>query len=420
MVKVNHCQVFLSLFSILFPLLKVLNNFFLWGPQEALRNILSNCLLWSAKDQNFVIKVILLSSSCKLSQTDANRLSQQNRKNVPKSPYLDKLLEYLPKAKTCSEQLKYEINLMLYLQSPTTKIRLLFDLFDFNKDGFLSQDELKYVIESAMKKSSMKMNRDLINELSGNLVSEVVEKYRNKGVTDLIHVDSFMNYIREEETLQEMIVNNINRSIVPKEIKKQRSELVDAVVHFTSPEYLQNNGSNIITVSTFLGALLASMYIRGAQFMDARTPSGHTNILLIVARACGQGINLCFFFVILLMCRPLITFLRYVSPSDNLITYNLALRRFGVHKYIPLDQHVSYHKGCAMILSLLSLVHTVVHLINLDLNVVTSPDLNTSNFTYSEWLTTTVTQKLGTFPGFGYPTGLSLIIVLGKLKFQEV
>ena len=74
---------------------------------------------------------------------------------------------------------------------------------------------------------------------------------------------------------------------------------------------------------------------------------------------------------------------------------------------------MSYHKGCGVILSLLSLVHTIVHLINLDLNVVTSPVLNNNNYTYSQWLTTTTTQKLGTFPGFGYPTGLSLIIVLG-------
>ena len=78
---------------------------------------------------------------------------------------------------------------------------------------------------------------------------------------------------------------------------------------------------------------------------------------------------------------------------------------------------MSYHKGCAVILSLVSLVHTIVHLINLDLNVIASPVLNINNYTYSQWLTTTSPQKLGTFLGFGYPTGLSLILVLGKSKF---
>ena len=81
---------------------------------------------------------------------------------------------------------------------------------------------------------------------------------------------------------------------------------------------------------------------------------------------------------------------------------------------------MSYHKGCAVILSLVSLVHTIVHLINLDLNVIASPVLNINNYTYSQWLTTTSPQKLGTFLGFGYPTGLSLIIVLGnKSKFLK-
>ena len=198
--------------------MKVLNNFSLWGPHDAIKTIIlkKKCPVWSATDQSFATKLVLLTSPIKVSQTDAKKLlsSQQNGQKVSKSNYLDRLLEYLPNEEFCSEQLKHEINLMLYLQSPTTKIRLLFDLFDSNVDGFLSQEELKNVIESAMKKSSMKMNKDLIDELSGNLVDEIVEKYSNKGVKDLIHVDSFINYIREEETLQEMIVNNINKALL--------------------------------------------------------------------------------------------------------------------------------------------------------------------------------------------------------------
>ena len=275
-------------------------------------------LLGSSQDQSFATKLILLTSPIKVSQTDARKLllSQQNSQKVSKSHYLDKLIEYLPKEKYCSEQLKHEINLLIYLQSPTTKVRFLFDTLDSNIDGFLSQDELKNVIESAMKKSSMKMNKDLIDELSGNLVDEIIEKYRNKGVKDLIHVDSFINFIREEETLQGMIVNNINKALLPRETKQERSELVEAVVQLTSPEYLQNNGSNIITVISFISILLISMYVRAAQFMDAKTPRGGRNYLLIVARACGQGINLCFFFLILLMCRPLITLLRSIFRID--------------------------------------------------------------------------------------------------------
>ena len=300
--------------------MQVLNNFSLWGPQEAIKNILSKkkFLLGSAQNRSFATKLILLTSPIKVSQTDARKLllSHQNSQKVSKSHYLEKLLEYLPKEKYSSEELKHEINLLLYLQSPTTKIRFLFDIFDSNIDGFLSQDEIKDVIESAMKKTSMKMNKDLINELSGNLVDEIIEKYRNKGVKDLIHVDSFINFIREEETLQAMIVSNINKALLPKETNEDRSEFVEALIQVTSPEYLQNNGSNIITVISFISILLISMYVRAAEFMDAKTPRGDRNYLLIVARACGQGINLCFFFLILLMCRPLITLLRSILLLD--------------------------------------------------------------------------------------------------------
>ena len=87
-------------------------------------------------------------------------------------------------------------------------------------------------------------------------------------------------------------------------------------------------------------------------------------------------------------------------------------RSFGVHKFIPLDLHVSYHKACGVILSIFSLIHTIVHLINLDVNIVQNTSFNQNNFTYAQYLFSTSPKFLGTLPGYGYPTGFSLFIVL--------
>ena len=99
------------------------------------------------------------------------------------------------------------------------------------------------------------------------------------------------------------------------------------------------------------------------------------------------------------MCRQLIT----------------LLRRAGLHSVLPLDQHVTYHKTCGLLLAVLASVHTVCHLLNLQANLVTDTVKNSANYSYTEWLFSTRPAILGTIPGYGYPTGVPLVIVLSVM-----
>ena len=105
--------------------------------------------------------------------------------------------------------------------------------------------------------------------------------------------------------------------------------------------------------------------------------------MVITARASGQGINVCLFSLVLLMCRQLVT----------------LLRRLGLHSVIPLDQHVTYHKTCGVLLTLLAIVHTGCHLVNLKTNVVTDTVKNSARYSYSQWLLSILPATFGTIPG---------------------
>ena len=96
----------------------------------------------------------------------------------------------------------------------------------------------------------------------------------------------------------------------------------------------------------------------------------------------------------------------------------IFFRSNSLHKYIPLDLHVTYHKACGVLLTIFSLVHTIVHLVNLEINIVKNNDVNLKNFTYEEFLLTPSPSFLGTVPGYGYPTGVCLIFVLGSVKMN--
>ena len=83
------------------------------------------------------------------------------------------------------------------------------------------------------------------------------------------------------------------------------------------------------------------------------------------------------------MCRPLIT----------------LLRRVGVHSFLPLDLHVSYHQSCGVLLAILSVLHTICHLGNLEMNLIPDTANNPANYTTIQWLLSSDKTSLGTIRG---------------------
>ena len=130
--------------------------------------------------------------------------------------------------------------------------------------------------------------------------------------------------------------------------------------------------------------------------IDVSPDSG--NWWLVTARASGQGIAVCLSSLLLTMCRPLIT----------------LLRRVGVHSLLPLDLHVTYHQSCGVLLAILSLLHTICHLGNLEMNLIPDSTKNPANYSTTQWLLSSHSSTLGTLPGYGYPTGVGLVVVLGR------
>ena len=98
-------------------------------------------------------------------------------------------------------------------------------------------------------------------------VVEIVEKYHNKGLNDKIYTESFLAYMREETSLEEVIVKNINKSLLPSSAKSTSAGRWSRVQHLVSLDYIQNNRHHLITSLTFLSLLSLAMIVRAAQFL---------------------------------------------------------------------------------------------------------------------------------------------------------
>lgn len=110
----------------------------------------------------------------------------------------------------------------------------------------------------------------------------------------------------------------------------------------------------------------------------------------------GQCLNFNCAFVLVLMLRQCITFLR--------------TRGFGA--FLPLDNHIYIHKLTGVVIAAFSLVHTIMHLLNFSLEVVNDPVLNKNNYTLTEWMLTTRPGLFGLSAGCANPTGILLAIIL--------
>ena len=72
------------------------------------------------------------------------------------------MLKYLPHASHHDDSIEYFdhlLELLLFLQTPSVKTRLLFDIFDLNSDRFLSQKEITTILESAINQTGIKVKR---------------------------------------------------------------------------------------------------------------------------------------------------------------------------------------------------------------------------------------------------------------------
>ncbi|PSN29470.1 NADPH oxidase 5 [Blattella germanica] len=86
------------------------------------------------------------------------------------------------------------------------------------------------------------------------------------------------------------------------------------------------------------------------------------------------------------------------------------LRTHGFSMFLPLDQHIYFHKLTGVFIFGLSVLHTIMHLSNFSLVVVNDPTMG--NYTLTEWLLTDRPGKFGLVPGVANPTGIALIIIL--------
>ncbi|XP_044264795.1 NADPH oxidase 5 isoform X3 [Tribolium madens] len=272
-------------------------------------------------------------------------------------------------------------------KSPDDKIRFLFKVYDLDGDGLIQHKELQHVMRACMEENGMQFSEEQIDDLTVAMFEDA--DTNNRGA---ITYEALKNQLEKHGGLLENLSISIDRWLVPPNTQNPPDSLLRKLMamkpyQLTKP-YVKNNYVYLIFLAAFLIVNAALFISRAIEYRDK-------NWYTIFARACGQCLNFNCMFVLVLMLRQCITF----------------LRTRGYSSMLPLDQHIYFHKLTGMFIFGYSVLHTIMHVCNFSLVVVDSP-INVKNLTVNEWLFTNKPQIFGLVPGLANPTGFALLFIL--------
>ncbi|XP_031835083.2 NADPH oxidase [Nomia melanderi] len=273
-------------------------------------------------------------------------------------------------------------------KSPDDKIKFLFKVYDIDGDGLIQLRELEHVMRACMEENGMEFSEEQIKELTVALFEDADQS--NRGA---ITYEALKNQLKKHEGLLENLSISIDRWLVPPKPKAKQKSLFGSFAslrpyQFTKP-YMKNN----YVYLAFIGAFI---FVNAALFISRLCEYRHSNGYVMLARACGQCLNFNCSFILVLMLRQCITFLR--THSFNSV--------------LPLDQHIYLHKVTGVLIGAFSVVHTLMHLLNFGTVVVYDEVLNFKNYTTYEWLLTSRPGRFGLVQGYANPIGIILVIIL--------
>ncbi|EDW02416.1 GH19904 [Drosophila grimshawi] len=273
-------------------------------------------------------------------------------------------------------------------QSADDKIRFLFKVYDIDGDGLIQHKELHDVIYHCIKENGMEFSEDQIEDLTSAMFEDA-DPHNSGEIT----YEALKNQLHKHGGLLENLSITIDRWLVPiseePSASHKKSRLWNTIPHQLTLAYMKNNQVFVTYLFFYIAVNLCLFISRAIQYRAS-------NGFVIIARACGQCLNFNCAWVLVLMLRHSLTY----------------LRSRGLSSFLPLDHHVYLHKLTGITISVFSLVHTIMHLFNFSIIVINDPKINAGHFTIGEWLLTDRPGLFGLIPGCANPTGVALLAIL--------
>ncbi|XP_077866627.1 NADPH oxidase 5-like [Saccoglossus kowalevskii] len=222
---------------------------------------------------------------------------------------------------------------LLLKGSSADRLKFLFDVYDVDGSGQIDKEELYTVLKSCMEESALQLSEDNLQMLTTALFESAD--------TDGSGTISFEELKVELEKNPEVMENlTISAASWLKPPDRKRSGRI--IPRYLTWRYIHNNLKKVVFLIVYFLLNIGLAFDGGWRY---RQESWY----IIVARACGQCLNFNCAFILILMLRQCLTFLRATRLAH----------------YLPLDQSITLHKMVGFVIAFCTLVHTVAHIGNI-------------------------------------------------------
>ncbi|KAK2842877.1 hypothetical protein Q5P01_013077 [Channa striata] len=248
--------------------------------------------------------------------------------------------------------------------SETDKLKFLFQVYDVDGSGSIDPDELKTVLKSCLRESAISLPEEKLDDLTLALF-ESADKDNSGSIT-------FEELKAELEAFPEVMENltiSAANWLKPPDLDQKKRQ----TPRYLTRSYWHNNSRKLLFLCMYTG-------LNVLLFVGAMLYHRHGGAWYMVAKGCGQCLNFNCTFVMVLMLRRCLTWLRAT----------------WVVRVLPLDQNILLHQIVGYAILGFSAVHTAAHVFNF-------VRLSESGG-YSVW-----EYLLTTRPGIGWVKGLASV-----------
>uniref|UniRef100_A0A671LGE7 NADPH oxidase 5-like n=1 Tax=Sinocyclocheilus anshuiensis TaxID=1608454 RepID=A0A671LGE7_9TELE len=216
--------------------------------------------------------------------------------------------------------------------SETDKLRFLFQVYDVDGSGSIDPDELRTVLKSCLRESAISLPEEKLDDLTLALF-ESADQDNSGSIT-------FEELKAELENFPEVMENltiSAANWLKPPDLEQKKSK----TPRYLTRAYWHNNSRKLFFLCLY--ALLNVLL-----FIIAMLKNAHEGLWFMVAKGCGQCLNLNCTFVMVLMLRRCLTWLRAT----------------WVVRVFPLDQNILLHQIVGYAILIFTIGHTGTHVMN--------------------------------------------------------
>uniref|UniRef100_UPI0037E8CF33 NADPH oxidase 5 isoform X2 n=1 Tax=Semicossyphus pulcher TaxID=241346 RepID=UPI0037E8CF33 len=257
--------------------------------------------------------------------------------------------------------------------SETDKLKFLFQVYDVDGSGSIDPDELRTVLKSCLRESAISLPEEKLDDLTLALF-ESADKDNSGAITFEELKAELENF---PEVMENLTISAANWLKPPESDQKKRH-----APRYLTRAYWHNNSRKLLFLCLY--ACLSLLLFIGAVLQHRQGGAWY-----MVAKGCGQCLNFNCTFVMVLMLRRCLTWLRAT----------------WVVRVLPLDQNILLHQIVGYAILCYTLVHTTAHIFNF---VQLS---HSSEFSLWEYLLTT-RPGIGWVKGTASVTGVVLQVVI--------